>query len=114
LDYAIVQGVRRREPTIDFKSTNEAGLEGLLDPEVLELAALEDRVLVSHDKRTMPVHFAARARFGMRSPGALLALPRASVGEIIEAILIVWSVYVEWELADQIYYLPSLSRHIFR
>ena len=91
LDYAIVQGVRRREPAIDFKSANEAGLEGLPDNGVLEVAAGEERVLVSHDKRTMPVHFAARIRSGRRSPGVLLALPRATAGEIVDSLLIIWS-----------------------
>lgn len=54
LDISIVHGVRGREPSIDFKSANDAGLEGVPDDEVLELAAADGRVLVSHDKRTMP------------------------------------------------------------
>ena len=114
LDYAIVQGVRRREPSIDFKSANDAGLEGLPDDKVLEIAAGEGRVLVSHDKRTMPVHFAARIRLGLRSPGVLLAVPRATVGEVVDSLLIVWSSSRVEEWGDQIHYLPSLSRHVFR
>lgn len=114
LDYAIVQGVRRREPSIDFKSANDAGLEGLPDDQVLEIAAREGRVLVSHDKRTMPVHFAARIRLGLRSPGVLLAVPRATVGEVVESLLIIWSASSESEWTDQIHYLPSVSRHEFR
>jgi hypothetical protein len=39
LNYAIVQGVRLREPSIDFKTANEAGLETLSNREVLEIAA---------------------------------------------------------------------------
>jgi uncharacterized protein DUF5615 len=114
LNYAIVQGVHLREPAIDFQSANDSGLEALSDPEVLELAAREGRVLVSHDKSTMPVHFAARAASGLRSPGVLLALPSASVGEIIESLLVIWSASRETEWADQIHYLPSLSRHVWR
>lgn len=114
LDNAIVQGVRRREPSIDFKSANDAGLEGLPDEKVLEIAAGEGRVLVSHDKRTMPVHFVARIRSGQRSPGVLLALPSASVGEVVESLLIIWSASGESDWADQIHYLPALSRHVFR
>lgn len=114
LDYAIVQGVRDREPSIDFKSANNAGLEGLPDDEVLEVASSEGRLLVSHDKRTMPVHFAARIRLGLRSPGVLLALPQATVGEVVESLLIIWSSSGEEEWVDQIHYLPSLSRHVFR
>lgn len=114
LNYAIVQGVRLREPSIDLKAASAAGLEGLSDPDVLELAAREGRVLVSHDKRTMPVHFAARVRSGLKSPGVLLALPSASIGEIVESLLIVWSASREWEWVDQIHYLPSFRSHQFR
>jgi hypothetical protein len=53
LKYAIVKGVRQREPTIDFASAAESGLEGISDPELLERAAQEGRILVSHDRRTM-------------------------------------------------------------
>ena len=38
---AIVLGVRRREPAIDFRDPHEAGLRGLRDDQVLELAAHE-------------------------------------------------------------------------
>jgi hypothetical protein len=44
----------------------------------------------------------------------LLVLPRATVGEIVESLLIIWTSSREEEWADQIHYLPSLSRHAFR
>jgi hypothetical protein len=39
----IVTGVLRREPRVDFQTALTAGLEGLQDREVLELAAKEGR-----------------------------------------------------------------------
>jgi len=45
-------------PEIDFQSAHEAGLHGLDDDVVLALGAREGRMLVSHDRRTMPRHFA--------------------------------------------------------
>ncbi|MSV31940.1 MAG: hypothetical protein EXQ57_05405 [Bryobacterales bacterium] len=57
LKFAIVKAVRRQEPSIDFASAQEAGLDGLGDPELLDRAAAEGRVLVSHDRRTMLNHF---------------------------------------------------------
>jgi hypothetical protein len=111
LDAAIVRGVRRREPSIDFKSANDAALEGLPDPEVLELAAAEERLLVSHDISTMPVHFAARSRLGLKSPGLLLTPQSADIGNVIESLLVIWSASREEEWVDQIHYLPSLSRY---
>ena len=113
-DGAIVRGVRRRERSIDFKSPNDAGLEGLRDPEVLELAATEGRLLVSKGTRTMPVHFAARSHLRLKNPGVLLALQTADAGDVIESLLIIWASSREEERADQIHCLPSLSRHVFR
>ena len=54
----IVRAVRRRAPAIDFQTAHEAGLHGLDDDAVLDKAAREGRLLVSHDRRTMPLHFA--------------------------------------------------------
>ena len=51
----LVSGVLRRAPEIDFQTSNEAHLESLTDLEVLAAAARERRVLVTHDRRTMPL-----------------------------------------------------------
>ena len=63
LNAEIVDGLLRRESSIDIKSGFEAGLQGVSDPDVLGMAADEGRVLVTHDHRTMPsfcgIYFAA-------------------------------------------------------
>lgn len=58
LKQAIVTGTIRRQPSIDFQSAYAAGLEGKKDSEVLLVAAAQDgRVLVTHDRKTMPAEF---------------------------------------------------------
>jgi predicted nuclease of predicted toxin-antitoxin system len=57
LNKAILTGVLRREPAIDFLSAHTAGLRAMDDAGVLALAAEQGRILVSHDVGTMPVHF---------------------------------------------------------
>ena len=54
----IIAGLRRREPTIDFRTADDVGLAGLNDATVLAIAADEGRLLVSHDVSTMPQRFA--------------------------------------------------------
>ena len=54
----IVDGLLRRESSIEIKTGFNAGLQGVPDPGVLVKAADEGRVLVTHDHRTMPRHFA--------------------------------------------------------
>ena len=56
LNQIIVSGTVRREPSIDFQTASAAGFEGLSDSQVLERAAQEGRLLVSHDQTTMPKH----------------------------------------------------------
>jgi len=113
LKFGIVKAVRRREPAIDFASAQEADLEGVGDPELLERAAREDRVLVSHDRRTMLEHFRAHLATGKSSPGVLIVSQGAPMGVVAEAILFVWSLCDPLELRNQAHYLPSLSRHLF-
>lgn len=55
----IVEGVLQKEPRIDFQTANQLDLEGRSDDEVLAIAAQARRLLVSHDRRTMPMHFAS-------------------------------------------------------
>jgi len=95
-------------------TANEADLEGRSDPEVLEFAAMQGRIVVSHDTSTMPVHFSERMRSIGVSPGVLLVRQRASVGQIVDALVLVWSASWAQDWAGQIHYLPSLSRHYFR
>jgi len=108
-----VIGLPGREPALDFLTATEAGLQGQGDPDVLEFAASQGRILVSHDTSTMPVHFFDRLRSGWQSPGVFLVRQRASVGQVVEAILSVWSASAPEEWAGQIHYLPSLARHVF-
>jgi hypothetical protein len=69
LNQRIVQVVRRLPAEIDFRTAVAAGLhEGVEDPDVLSIAADAGRVLVTHDRRTMPGHFArfVAGRFTLR------------------------------------------------
>ncbi len=57
-DYVILRGLRLRQTQVDILTAPQAGILGFPDPAVLAYAAEHDRVLLSHDKRTMPHHFA--------------------------------------------------------
>ena len=113
LKFGIVKAARRREPSMDFVSAQEAGLDSMGDPELLDRAALEGRVLVSHDRRTMLDYFRAHLAAGKSSPGLLIVPQDASIGDVIEALVYIWALSDPVELKDQAYYLPSISRHFF-
>lgn len=103
---AIVSGVLRREPSVDFLTAQAAALRKMKDPEVLALAARQQRVLVSHDVGTMPAHFRAFRSAGNRSAGVLLVAQSLDIGTVIEELLLVWlaSEASEWE--NRLQWLP--------
>ena len=87
----IVAATVRREPAIDFKTAQAAGLHHLDDKAVLGRAAEEARILVSHDKRSMPRHFAEFIAAGHDSPGLLLVIPQdAPLAPVVETLLLIW------------------------
>ena len=113
LNFDIVKAVRQHEPAIDFASATDSELRGIDDLELLERAAVANRVLVSHDRRTMLSHFRNRLAAGKSSPGLLVVSQDAPIGPVVEAIIALWSVSEPGELCDQAYHLPSLIRHAF-
>ena len=114
LRYAIVSGVLRKEPAISFPTIPQAGLAGAQDPQVLEFAAHENRIVVSHDKRTMPQHFFAFLEEGRDHPGLLLAPKNKAIGEVIETLVVIWADSDPSHWRNRIHYLPSLVEHVFK
>jgi len=105
LNEDIVAGVVRREPTIDFQTADEANLRGLPDPQVLALAAQENRILVTHDRRTMPRHF-ANFVVNHESPGVVIIAQKVNVNAAIEELLLVWAASQAEEWLNLIVDLP--------
>lgn len=104
--FPIVQGVRRIQPAIDIQTANEAGIVGMLDPLVLETASTLGGILVTHDERTMPQHFAEFLAAGRHSPGVLLIPQETPIRVAIEALHLVWYASEPEEWVDRIDYLP--------
>lgn len=105
LDQAIIDGVKRREPSIDFLTGHTAGIEGMIDADVLALARREQRILISHDFRTMPRHF--REFIAHRSsPGVFLISQALPIGRAVEELLLIWTASDQHEWENLLTYLP--------
>lgn len=105
LDFIILLALIRREPAIDFKTATEAGLAGRPDMDVLALASREGRVLVTHDQKTMPSHF---ANFIIREPssGVVIVPQHLSITIAVEELLLIWGASDAEEWRNRISYLP--------
>ncbi|MCF4967594.1 DUF5615 family PIN-like protein [Nostoc sp. CMAA1605] len=105
LNQAIVTGVLRREATVDFQTAFAAGLEGVKDLEVLAIAAKQGRILVTHDRKTMPSEF-AEFIINHQSSGVIIVSRKIPIEIVIEELLLIWSVSSAEEWVDRIAKLP--------
>jgi len=105
LSAAIVEGVLRLEASIDFQTHRIAGLDRLADPEVLRIAAESGRLLVTHDRNTMPARF-RRFILQQNSPGIIVIPQRMRVKVVAEDLLLMWAASGAQEWENTVVYLP--------
>lgn len=102
----ILAGLRFREPTADILDVKSAALRGTKDPILLELAAEQDRILITHDRNTMTRYFRDRTEAGKPNPGIFILPQRPSaIGGIIEWLVLVWVASEAEEWRNRIFYV---------
>lgn len=100
----IIKAMLRREPSIDIQTALSANLQGLSDIEVLNLASKDNRVLLTHDRKTMPKHFASFIT-GETSSGVLIIPQKLPISQVVEELILIWSVTEAEEWINRIYSL---------
>ncbi len=102
----IVRGILRRHPNADIVRIQDVGLSGAHDPIVLEWAANENRVLLTHDVSTITRYAYDRIKLGRPMPGVFEVSRNAPIGIAIEDIILLVECSLEGEWTGQVRYLP--------
>jgi len=106
LDNTIIRGLLRRNSDIDIVRVQDIRLSGEDDPVVLEWAANEGRVLLTHDVATITRYAYERLTKGLTMPGVIEISTDAPVGRVIEDLFVILECGTAEDLDGQIYYLP--------
>src|SRR5262249_55933535 len=106
VDGRIVRGLRRREPTIDLVRVQEAGRRTASDPDILEWAATEGRVLIAQDETTMTSHAWDRVRAGLPMAGVLVRRRSVTIRQAIDDLILVAQCGRAEDFRDQVQFLP--------
>jgi hypothetical protein len=78
---------------------------GLSDPQILQWAERENRILVTHDRSTMPEHVAAHLAAGAHCPGVFL-LPRgARISDVVAFLALADAASDPEDWADRVEYV---------
>ena len=102
----IIRGVLRRQPDISIVRVQDAGLSGADDAVVLEWAAHDGRVLVTHDAATMTKHAFDRVRGSLSMPGVFEVSLGVPIGRAIDDLVLIAVCSMDGEWEGQIRYLP--------
>jgi predicted nuclease of predicted toxin-antitoxin system len=105
-DGRIIAGMLQREPTLDLVRVQDVGLSGLDDPTILAWAATEERLLLTHDRKSIPGFAIQRIQAGERLPGVIVVAASGSLLVAIDAILLLNGASLPGEWEGQIVTVP--------
>lgn len=103
---AVVTGLQREFEDIDVVRVQDVGLRTLGDPTILQWAADHDRVLITHDIRTMPDCAHERVAAGLPMSGVFIVPASMPIGAAIAELVAVAVASDPEEWANRVVYLP--------
>ncbi len=106
LRLGIVLAVRRLEPLLQIITVRDASLRAASDNEILDFAANEGWLILSHDVNTMRAAAERRVVEGLRMPGLFLIPQVRSTAAAAESLRVIWSASAFEAWGDRIVYLP--------
>lgn len=99
-------GVRRRDESIDIVRVRQIGMQQTPDPEILEWAAQNGRVMLSHDVNTMEGYAYDRVIAGLPMPGVFLVTGGQAFQPVVDDIVLAANSSIEGEWENRVVYLP--------
>jgi predicted nuclease of predicted toxin-antitoxin system len=102
----IVDGLTRRDAALDLTHVRDVGLAAAPDPTILEWAATQGLVLLTHDRKTIPPFAHARVAAGKPMPGVFLVDDQMPIGKAIDEILLAVYCLAPDECKDIVKHFP--------
>ena len=102
----IIRGLFLRQPDLDLVRVQDVGLQELDDPTILEWAANNERIIVTHDRATMPNFAYDRLVKEKAMTGLFVANDRISIKQSIDEILLLANYTEKKEWQGIVLYLP--------
>ncbi|HKZ79077.1 MAG TPA: DUF5615 family PIN-like protein [Pyrinomonadaceae bacterium] len=101
----IVRALLLRQPDLDIVRVQDVGLAGVGDPEILAWAAANDRIILRHDRATLPDYAYERLAVGENMRGVFILNDRFPVGDATREILLMIACSEQAERRDRVVYL---------
>jgi predicted nuclease of predicted toxin-antitoxin system len=102
----ILNGLKRRIPNLDIVRVQDVRLRTFRDSVILQFAASENRIVLTHDVGTMETHARARILARKPMPGLFLIHQDLPIGQAIEAVAVIVLCSPDDEWHNRIEHLP--------
>jgi hypothetical protein len=105
---AIRTELLKREPGLEVWRVGDPGApqRSTHDPDILRWCEEHAFILVTNNRRSMPVHLRDHLAEGRHLPGILELNPDMSMGQTLDELLLIWGASNPDEYRDRIIYLP--------
>ena len=102
----IVRGLFLRQPDLDLLRVQDVGLRKIDDPAILAWAADNERILLTHDRATMPDFAYNRLVGGEAMAGMFVVNDRMPIRQAIDELLLLIDCSEQAEWQGIVLYLP--------
>jgi predicted nuclease of predicted toxin-antitoxin system len=102
----IVRGLRARRPDVDMIRVQDTHLYGADDPTILDWAAREGRILLTHDIDTMTRFANERIRQGLPLAGVIFVRDTLPITQVIDDLLAIVGASDPDDWKDRTDFLP--------
>lgn len=102
----IIRGLLRHHSELDIIRIQDTKIYKADDPTVLEWVAIENRILLTHDARTMPSHAYQRVKDGKPMLGVFIINSQMAIGQAIDELLTIIEASEMREYENLVVYLP--------
>jgi hypothetical protein len=108
LSLRIKGALLRHDPTVDIRRLGDDGAPPLQcqDPDILRFAEAAQQTLVCRDYATIPDHALAHLQAGGHHWGIFLVRPAVTIGQLAEALYVLWDCSDAEEWVDQLEWIP--------
>lgn len=102
----IIRGLFLRQPSLDLIRVQDVSLQGVDDPKILDWAANDKRILLTHDRATMPDFAYGRLVKNEPMVGLFVVNDRMPIRQAIDELLLLIDCTEQAEWKGIVLYLP--------
>ena len=108
VDPVYFKQLRRRKPDLVVWAVGEPGVpsKGTLDPDILVWCEVNNFILVTNNRTSMPVHLIDHLKENRHIPGIFILNVGMSIGETLDELILIAECSFDGEYQDQIIHLP--------